>query len=453
MTAVAAGLAERNIATLRYQFPYMKRGGKRPDPPKLAQAAVRAAVAEASRLQPGVLLIAGGKSFGGRMTSQAQAVEPLPGVRGLAFLGFPLHPAGRPSKDRTDHLFKVRVPMLFLQGTRDALADLGELKPLCEALGSNATLKLFGGRGPFVSRAGPQRALRCAGAGRTAGCAGQLDCRIRLGLRARDALSGWISRRICESGYDAPLREGTATRVEHLLGDTIANARSPVESDSSPSGTPPRTKATEKFQIEMTVNGVPMQQREVAPWTTLLDFLRDISTHRHEERLRPRSMRRLHRLGKRPAHQFLYDLRGHAGGARHHDRGARRQWRRCIPCSRPLSITTPFNAGIARPGRFARPRAAREGKAKTDGRNSRTYERQHLPLRRLPQHRRSHSASHGAIMINFEYVRATDVADAVRRIAAYPGAKFIAGGTNLIDLMKEDVERPSEARRHLTARA
>ncbi len=143
MTAVAAGLAERNIATLRYQFPYMERGGKRPDPPKLAQAAVRAAVAEASRLQPGVLLIAGGKSFGGRMTSQAQAVEPLPGVRGLAFLGFPLHPAGRPSKDRTDHLFKVRVPMLFLQGTRDALADLSELKPLCEALGSNATLKLF----------------------------------------------------------------------------------------------------------------------------------------------------------------------------------------------------------------------------------------------------------------------------------------------------------------------
>ena len=143
MTAVAAGLAKRNIATLRYQFPYMERGGKRPDAPKLAQAAVRAAVAEASRLQPGVLLIAGGKSFGGRMTSQAQAVEPLPGVRGLAFLGFPLHPAGRPSKDRADHLFKVRVPMLFLQGTRDALADLSELKPLCEALGSNATLKLF----------------------------------------------------------------------------------------------------------------------------------------------------------------------------------------------------------------------------------------------------------------------------------------------------------------------
>ncbi len=143
MTAVAAGLAKRNIATLRYQFPYMERGGKRPDPPKLAQAAVRAAVAEASRLKPGVLLIAGGKSFGGRMTSQAQAAEPLSGVRGLAFLGFPLHPAGRPSKDRADHLFKVHIPMLFLQGTRDALADLRELAPLCEALGANATLKLF----------------------------------------------------------------------------------------------------------------------------------------------------------------------------------------------------------------------------------------------------------------------------------------------------------------------
>jgi predicted alpha/beta-hydrolase family hydrolase len=142
-TAVAAGLAKRNIATLRYQFPYMERGGRRPDPPKLAQATVRAAVAEALRLQQDVLLVAGGKSFGGRMTSQAQAVEPLPGVRGLAFLGFPLHPAGRTSKDRADHLFKVHIPMLFLQGTRDALAEVGELKPLCEALGANATLKLF----------------------------------------------------------------------------------------------------------------------------------------------------------------------------------------------------------------------------------------------------------------------------------------------------------------------
>jgi predicted alpha/beta-hydrolase family hydrolase len=142
MTAVADGLAERNITTLRYQFPYMERGGKRPDPPKLAQAAVRAAVAEAIRLQPNALLVAGGKSFGGRMTSQAQALEPLPGVRGLAFLGFPLHPAGRPSKERAD-LFKVHIPMLFLQGTRDALARMDELEPLCEALGAHAALKLF----------------------------------------------------------------------------------------------------------------------------------------------------------------------------------------------------------------------------------------------------------------------------------------------------------------------
>ena len=143
MTAVAYGLAERNIATLRYQFPYMERGGKRPDPPKLAQATVRKAVAEALRLQPDIPLIAGGKSFGGRMTSQAQALEPLPTVHGLAFLGFPLHPAGRPSIDRADHLFKVHVPMLFLQGTRDALAQTGELEPLCQALGAHATLKLF----------------------------------------------------------------------------------------------------------------------------------------------------------------------------------------------------------------------------------------------------------------------------------------------------------------------
>jgi hypothetical protein len=143
MAAVAADLAERGIATLRYQFPYTERGSKRPDPPKLAQATVRAAVAEATRLLPEIPLIAGGKSFGGRMTSQAQAVDPLPGVRGLAFLGFPLHPAGRPSQDRAKHLFDVHIPMLFLQGMRDALAMLDQLEPLCKNLGSRATLKLF----------------------------------------------------------------------------------------------------------------------------------------------------------------------------------------------------------------------------------------------------------------------------------------------------------------------
>ena len=143
MSAVATGLGERGVATLRYQFPYMEARAKRPDPPKLAHATVRAAVRAASRLMPELPLIAGGKSFGGRMTSQAQAAAPLSGVRGLAFLGFPLHPAGRPSQDRGRHLFDVPVPMLFLQGTRDALAALPLLEPLCEALGARATLQLF----------------------------------------------------------------------------------------------------------------------------------------------------------------------------------------------------------------------------------------------------------------------------------------------------------------------
>jgi predicted alpha/beta-hydrolase family hydrolase len=143
MTAAATELAERGIATLRYQFPYMEQGGKRPDPPKLAHATVRATVAEAARLLPDLPLIAGGKSFGGRMTSQAQSLAPLAGVRGLAFLGFPLHPAGKPSQERGQHLFGVKIPMLFLQGTRDTLAMLDQLEPLCEALGPRATLKLF----------------------------------------------------------------------------------------------------------------------------------------------------------------------------------------------------------------------------------------------------------------------------------------------------------------------
>ncbi len=143
MTAVATELGERGIATLRYQFPYMEQGGKRPDTPKVAHATVRAAVGEAARRLPGMPLIAGGKSFGGRMTSQAQSLEPLPGVRGLAFLGFPLHPAGKPSRERGTHLFDVRIPMLFLQGTRDALAMLDDITALCEALGPGATLRLY----------------------------------------------------------------------------------------------------------------------------------------------------------------------------------------------------------------------------------------------------------------------------------------------------------------------
>jgi predicted alpha/beta-hydrolase family hydrolase len=143
MAAVANGLAERGVATLRYQFPYMEQRSKRPDPPKVAHAAVRAAVSEASRLVADVTLFAGGKSFGGRMTSQAQALSPLPGVRGLVFLGFPLHPAGQPSTERAKHLFDVQIPMLFLQGTRDSLADLALVESLCKDLGARAALKVF----------------------------------------------------------------------------------------------------------------------------------------------------------------------------------------------------------------------------------------------------------------------------------------------------------------------
>ena len=143
MVDVARKLALRGVATLRYQFPYMERGARRPDPPQVAQATVRAAVAAALGLLPELPLIAGGKSFGGRMTSQAQAKASLQGVWGLAFLGFPLHPAGRPSQDRAEHLFDVKIPMLFLQGTRDALASLDQLEPLCKKLGRLATLKLF----------------------------------------------------------------------------------------------------------------------------------------------------------------------------------------------------------------------------------------------------------------------------------------------------------------------
>jgi predicted alpha/beta-hydrolase family hydrolase len=143
MANIASGLGERGIATLRYQFPYMEKESRRPDPPKLAHATVRAAVAKASQLMPNMPLIAGGKSFGGRMTSQAQALAPLPNVRGLAFLGFPLHPAGRPSQERGRHLFDIHIPMLFLQGTRDALADMKHLEPLCVTLGPRATLKQF----------------------------------------------------------------------------------------------------------------------------------------------------------------------------------------------------------------------------------------------------------------------------------------------------------------------
>jgi predicted alpha/beta-hydrolase family hydrolase len=143
MAAIADGLAERDVATLRYNFLYMERGSKRPDAPALAHSAVRAAAAKAHALAPELPLFAGGKSFGGRMTSQAQTLSPLPKVRGLVFFAFPLHPAGRPGDERATHLDDVAIPMLFLQGTNDALATLDLMKPVVKRLGARATLALF----------------------------------------------------------------------------------------------------------------------------------------------------------------------------------------------------------------------------------------------------------------------------------------------------------------------
>jgi predicted alpha/beta-hydrolase family hydrolase len=142
MQDVAQGLAERGVATLRYQFPYMEKGSKRPDVPRVAHASVRAAVDAAARHWPQLPLFAGGKSFGGRMSSQAQAASPLPGVRGLVFFGFPLHPAGKPAAERGEHLMHVDCPMLFLQGTRDELAETSLLRALTGRLGERATLEL-----------------------------------------------------------------------------------------------------------------------------------------------------------------------------------------------------------------------------------------------------------------------------------------------------------------------
>ena len=142
MESNAQGLAERGIATLRYQFLYMEKGSRRPDPPKVAHSVIRAAAAKATELAPDLPLFAGGRSFGGRMTSQAAAIEPLPRVRGLAFLGFPLHAAGKPGIERADHLAGIPVPMLFVSGDRDALAEVDLLKGVVEALGASAALHL-----------------------------------------------------------------------------------------------------------------------------------------------------------------------------------------------------------------------------------------------------------------------------------------------------------------------
>jgi predicted alpha/beta-hydrolase family hydrolase len=143
LALIADGLSKRGVATLRYQFPFIEEGAKRPDPPAVAHATVRAAVAEAAGLVPELPLFAGGRSFGGRMTSQAQAAAPMPGLRGLIFLAFPLHPAGKPSSGRGAHLADVRIPMLFIQGTRDALAEEARLRTLVDGLGERATLKML----------------------------------------------------------------------------------------------------------------------------------------------------------------------------------------------------------------------------------------------------------------------------------------------------------------------
>ena len=177
MQALATGLADRGLATLRFQFPYMERNSRRPDPPPLCHATVRAAVAEAIRLAPDLPLVAGGRSFGGRMTSQAQAQASLPQVRGLVFLPFPLHPAGRPGTERATHLQEVRVPMLFVQGTRDELAELSLVQPLVASLGARATLHLL--QDADHSFHVPARS-------------GRGDAQVR--AEALDALAEWIAR-------------------------------------------------------------------------------------------------------------------------------------------------------------------------------------------------------------------------------------------------------------------
>lgn len=145
METIAARLADEKVATFRYQFPYMEQGRKRPDSAKIAQATVRAAVAAAKKAARGLPLIAGGKSFGGRMTSHAQATEPLPAVKALVFLGFPLHAPGKPGRDRAAHLADVKIPMLFLQGTRDNLADLALMKSVTRDLGRKAKIHVVEG--------------------------------------------------------------------------------------------------------------------------------------------------------------------------------------------------------------------------------------------------------------------------------------------------------------------
>ena len=179
METNARGLAERGIASLRYQFPYMERGSGRPDPPRIAHAAVRAAAAAAAQFAGDLPLFAGGRSYGGRMTSQAQSLAPIANVRGLIFLGFPLHPAGAPAIDRADHLATIEVPMLFISGDRDALADVSLLRPLVESLGARAGL---------CTIEGGDHGLRVlAKSGRTS---------EQAQAEALDAIAKWIGERV-----------------------------------------------------------------------------------------------------------------------------------------------------------------------------------------------------------------------------------------------------------------
>ena len=179
MEAIASGLSERAIATLRYQFPYMEKGAGRPDPPRVAHATVRAAADVAKKVAGDLPLFAGGRSYGGRMTSQAQALAPIAGVAGLLFFGFPLHPAGAPASERADHLKDVRIPMLFVSGDRDPLADISLLEPLVRSLGDGATL--------FIVEDGDHGLRVRAKSGRNSADAL---------AEALDAVASWIEERV-----------------------------------------------------------------------------------------------------------------------------------------------------------------------------------------------------------------------------------------------------------------